>query len=167
MRNAPARSLRAGKSYFSKIATAQGKAASEMIPCDELLGLVEWLAETETHSFEARSHREARAPVASKTCRPEHFYPLAASLHSGIPRLGRRAHEDWMWLQSRAATVSAHCMFELSLAKEKLQVAANAAEEEILQAWKKLVLLLHPDKPAPQLSSIASVFRGTNKAFGR
>ncbi|CAE7453248.1 unnamed protein product [Symbiodinium natans] len=31
-------------------------------------------------------------------------------------------------------------------AEEKLQVAANAAEEEILQAWKKLVLLLHPDK---------------------
>lgn len=30
--------------------------------------------------------------------------------------------------------------------EEKLQVAANAAEEEILQAWKKLVLLLHPDK---------------------
>ena len=29
-----------------------------------------------------------------------------------------------------AATVSDHYMFELSLVKEKLQVAANAAEEE-------------------------------------
>ncbi|CAE7748464.1 unnamed protein product, partial [Symbiodinium pilosum] len=31
-------------------------------------------------------------------------------------------------------------------AEDKLQVSASAAEEEILQAWKKLVLLLHPDK---------------------
>lgn len=37
-------------------------------------------------------------------------------------------------------------ILEASTPEDKLQVSADAAEETVTQAWKKLVLLLHPDK---------------------
>lgn len=39
-----------------------------------------------------------------------------------------------------------HRILQASTPEEILQVAPNAGEEDLAQAWKKLVLLLHPDK---------------------
>eukprot|EP00439_Symbiodinium_sp_Y106_P013163 s4767_g1.t3 len=104
-----------------------------------------------TVSFEQKNGSHAAGSSADEFRKSEgksYVSKIATAQGSNPPR---RHNTSWgehtkTGCSFRAATVSDHYMFELSLVKEKLQVAANAAEEEILQAWKKLVLLLHPEK---------------------
>eukprot|EP00439_Symbiodinium_sp_Y106_P076099 s3590_g15.t1 len=120
-----------------------------------------------------RSHSSKRMVLMQLALLPMSFARAKARATSArSPLLKARTHRGGT-TQAGASTRRLDVASEIrrilaaTSPEEKLQVAANAAEEEILQAWKKLVLLLHPDKPAPQLSSIAGVFRGTNKSLSR
>eukprot|EP00439_Symbiodinium_sp_Y106_P013635 s4767_g1.t4 len=91
-----------------------------------------------------RSHLSKRMVLMQLALLPMSFARAKARATSArSPLLKARTHRGGT---TQAGASTRRLDVASDLVKEKLQVAANAAEEEILQAWKKLVLLLHPEK---------------------